>query len=510
MQRVRQEELAQGKKRPTGRDLPKRPSRIAIRSRSTDSDSSGVSDPSSARSESIALNTPVPSSSAAFDGGATTFSPPRHPSQRLQLFIAPAVHELDPFDTLPTHGVPHKSVEGLLQYCFDTLLPMTFSIETASYSERMARQGLVLRQKATSPAVFLGFMATVAAHRAILRGNHQDLAPSETNHDDLITDPDYKRVKHHTIVAVRKMIENRTARVGQYLIDACFGLVSVATIVGNFREARVHLQGISQMMSIAEISQESVEWLPITDVKLATALLSKPSLPLPWERQPIPQEILQLVSPPSDSDQSRLGTSLTHFAGLSSHLKELISRHRDICDICEFNVQNQGSLSHLQNRTLNRKATELEYDLTAYPYETSLFERDHNNQPIIPALENMVRLASLGLLAIAPHAILPSTGSGRATTHHQKRAFEDWLRERRNNCGRPELQVILWSLFCFIQCAEHQPEADFFIQQLALLTRELWLIKWHNTEATMYGFLYIPGLQAKKWENIYHSAMSVR
>lgn len=387
---------------------------------------------------------------------------------------------------------------------------MTFSIETTSHSEQMARQGLVLRQKTVNPAVFLGFMATVAAHRAILRGNHKDLAPSETNHDDLITDPEYKQVKHHTIVAVRKMIEDRTARVGQYLVDACFGLVSVATIVGNFREARVHLQGISQMMSMAEISQESAQWLPITNVKLATALLSPPSLPIPWERQPIPQEHLQLVSPQSESDRSRLGTSLTDFAGLSDRLKELISHHRDICNICEFNVNHPESLSPLQNLTLNRKATELEYDLTAYPYETTIFERDHDNKPVIPALENVVRLAGLGLLAVAPHAILPSTGSGRATTHHQKCAFQDWLRERQSNCGRPELQVILWALFVFIQCAEHQTEADFFIQHMAQLTRELWLMKWYDAEVTIYGFLYIPALQAKKWKNIYDSAMSVR
>jgi len=353
-------------------------------------------------------------------------------------------------------------------------------------------------------------MATAAAHRAILRGHHKDLAPSDTNHDDLITDPDYKHVKHHTIVAVRKMIEDRTASVGQYLIEACFGLVSVATIVGNFREAKVHLQGISQMMSLTQISQESAQWLPITNVKLATALLSPPSLPLPWERQPIPQEYLELVSPQPDSDRSHLGTNLTILAGLSDRLKELISYHRDICNICEFNINHPESISPLQNLTLNQKATELEHDLTAYPYETTIFARDHDNKPLIPALENVIRLAGLGLLAVAPHAILPSTGSGRAITHHQKRALQDWFKGRQNKCSRQELQAILWALFVFIQCAEHQPEAEFFIQQMAQMTRELWLLKWHDTESIIYGFLYIPGLQAQKWKDIFDSVMNER
>lgn len=120
----------------------------------------------------------------------------------------------------------------------------------------------------------------------------------------------------------------------------------------------------------------------------------------------------------------------------------------------------------------------------------------------------MIRLAGLGLLSRTPHSILPSCGAGRAVTHYQKRAFQKWLKQKRSDCGRPELQAILWALFVFIQCAEHQPEADFFTEQMAQLTRELWLIKWQEVEATVYGFLYIPGLQAKVWQNIHESAMS--
>jgi hypothetical protein len=386
---------------------------------------------------------------------------------------------------------------------------MTFAIETNSYTERIARQGVVLRQKATSPAVFLGFMATVAAHRSIFRGNHEDLAPSDTNHDDLISDPEYKQVKHHTIVAVRKMVDDLSC-VDQYLIDACFGLVSIAAVVGNFQEAKVHLQGIAQMMLIADISEESVAWLPIANAKLATAMLSRPLLPIPWERQPIPQEISQMVLPQPESEQSRLGTGFTKVAGLSDRLKGLIYDHRDICYICEFNVKHPGSLSAVGNATLNQKATELEHDLMAYPYETTIFERDHDNEPLVPALEGVVRLATLGLLSRTPHSIMPSCGAGRAITHHQKRAFQKWLKQKHSDSGRPELQVVLWALFIFIQCAEHQPEADFFTDQMAQLIRELWLIKWQEVEATIYGFLYIPGLQAKAWKTIHESAMCWR
>lgn len=144
----------------------------------------------------------------------------------------------------------------------DTLLPLTFPIESKSNSERLARQGMVLQSKISNPAVFLGFMATVAAHRAILLGYHKDLAPSEANHEDLITDSDYKKAKHEAVVAVRRAIQH-CQKPDQYLIDACFALVSTATIVGNFDEARVHLTGIAQMISsVGTTSEESMSSVP--------------------------------------------------------------------------------------------------------------------------------------------------------------------------------------------------------------------------------------------------------
>ena len=76
---------------------------------------------------------------------------------------------------------------------------------------------------------------------------------------------------------------------------------------------------------------------------------------------------------------------------------------------------------------LGRKATELEFDLVAYPYETDTFLRDGHDEPRLPALEAVVRLAALGMLSIAPRTIMPATGNGPALTHHQKKALETWI-----------------------------------------------------------------------------------
>lgn len=103
MQRVRQAESAQGKKRPTGRDPSKRPSTTpSSRRKSSDSE------PSSSN-ESRGLNT----ASAESDRLSLTRSPRQSP----RLHLTPAASDFDPFDTLPTNSLPHQSSESLLQYC---------------------------------------------------------------------------------------------------------------------------------------------------------------------------------------------------------------------------------------------------------------------------------------------------------------------------------------------------------------------------------------------------------
>lgn len=307
---------------------------------------------------------------------------------------------------------------------FNTLLPMTFPFAYKSNSERLARQGIVLQSKISNPAAILGFIATVVAHRAILRGYHKDLAPSQTDHDDLITDPDYKKVKHEAIVAVRQSIQSRQ-KADQYLIDACFGLVSTATVVGNFDEARVHLNCISQIISAVGASEESMSWLPVTFVKLSTAMLSQPSLSIPWTHEDIPNEILQRISPRRDTEQARLGTGFVLIPELSDQIKSLLSTHREVCNICEFSATHPGGLSALENSILIRKAIELEYDYVAYPYQSTAFRHNSDSEPLLPAFEAVVRLAGLGLLSTMPHAILPSSGSGRAILTTKNEPWKD-------------------------------------------------------------------------------------
>lgn len=368
---------------------------------------------------------------------------------------------------------------------------------------------MVLQSKISSPAVFLGFMATVAAHRAILWGRHRDLAPSDASHDDLITDPEYIKVKHEAMVAVRRIFEKRKT-IDHDMVEACFGLISTATVVGNFEEAKLHLKGIARLIQQVNSSEEAMMWVPISNVKVSVGLLSRPLLPLLFERKSIPVEVLERISPPPGANLARSGSGFMALARLSDRLKGLLSTGSDICHFCELSATDPLGLSSPENVCLRNKATELEYDLLAYPYAMTAFRQNENNEPQIPALEAVVRLAALGLLSFAPHTIMPSTGLGRALTYHQRRAVEEWLNDQQDaRCEVSELRVVCWALFVFTQNASKQVEEIFFTSLLAQITRELWLSTWPGVETIIYEFLYIPRLQSSIWERIWTEAQKV-
>ena len=445
--------------------------------------------------------------------------------QSPRLILTPAVHEFDPFNTLPTNELPHQSSESLLQYCesmvpcrllqgkvdqqagFDVLLPLTFCVEKKYARDRTARQGLVLSSKVSNPASFLGFLATTAAHRAVMYGRHKDLAPSSQDHDDLILDPDYARVKHEAMVAVRQAFGQRPV-VDEQMIEASFGLIATATVVGNFQEARMHLKLLDRLTSQIEFSEQTLMWLPVSIVKVSIGLLERPVMPLLIKREPIPDEVLRCIAPQPLTRMVRLGHEFWRLDTLSPILKSLLSTHKDICHLCEFNATDPRS-SPLDSETLRKKAIELEFDLVAYPYDNEAFLQKSGDQPEIPLLEEIVRLAALGMLSIAPHTIMPATGNGRAITHYQKRALEKWLGERQSE-PIEVLGVLCWALFVFTQNALKQPEETFFVELLAQFSRDLWLSTWEDIESVILGFLYIPGLQSSTWKTTWEKVCRVR
>ncbi|KIW19827.1 hypothetical protein PV08_00402 [Exophiala spinifera] len=497
MQRVRRLESAQGKKRTRSISNKSRASSSSTESSVSIKDEPVIQEPE--------LQTILQARPQIVVFSATSPTTPRTP-----LTISPANHEYDPFCTLPSNNLPHKTSEGLLNYCFDVLLPTTFSVEFKQPKARLARQGMVLQSKMNNPATYLGFMATVAAHRAVLYGRHQDLKPSDRDHDELISDPDYKMVKHEAIVAVRTMIQNSEGP-SQYIIDSCFGLVSIATVVGNFKEARIHLQGIAQVIARAGCSDESMIWLPVANVKVSVGLLEKPVLPLPWKRAAIPEKVLDRLTPPAESPFSHMGSEFRHLDSLSPTLHALLRTSRDICNFVEYSSRNPKGLNLSENTMLSHKATEVEYDLVSYPYDNpDFFVHGDNAEPFVPPLERVIRMAALGFRSFAPHAIMPSTGLGRATTCHQKDAVESWLRadkaRAKSSAASAERRAVTWALFVFAQCALGQVEEDFFVSLIVQMTDDLRFLSWLEMEQLLAGYLYMPQSQATIWAETWDKA----
>jgi hypothetical protein len=359
-----------------------------------------------------------------------------------------------------------------------------------------------------NPASFLGFLATTAAHRAIMYGRHKDLAPSQAPHDDLILDPDYVRVKHEATIAVRQVFEQHTVAQEQ-MLEACFGLISAAMVVGNFEEARLHLKIWDRITSQITVSEDTLRWLPITNVKVSVALLERPIIPLLLERNPIPDEILRRIYPRPDTPIARMGYDFCRLDQLSQPLGLLLSMHADLCLLCELSVLNPQASSQDEVRTVARKAVELEFDLLSYPYEVEELPRDSRDEPQLPALEAVVRLAAFGMMSIVPYNILPAAGNGRALTQHQKKALEV-LVGKRHLWDTEVLRLMCWVLLVFTQNALKQPEEGIFTDLLAQVSRDLWVSTWEQVEEIMFGFLYVPSLQNSVWREIWADVCQIR
>jgi len=389
------------------------------------------------------------------------------------------------------------------------MLPMTFQVEGKQRREALARRGMILQIQKSSPATFFSFLATSAAHRSLLLGSRADATTRpDMARVDLLNDREYALTQYEATAAVKRKLDNQT--IDRELVDACFGLVSTAVLVGNFWEARTHLQGIQVMVDRIgprQESSESVFWLPIADVTAALGMLSRPVLPLPWARTPIPNTVLSHISSAATMDMARLGSGFLALADLSDQLQSLLVNCRDICLFCECNALDSVGLSPEEHSVLRRKAVELQHDLLSYPSNTISPVADTLQDVSIAPLEAVVRLAMLGLLTIVPHRLLPWSGVSRALSRHQMAALKQWMRQTAaGDSNIAELNTIVWALFIFAQLAVDKPEEPFFILLLAQYTRQLWLVTWEDTETTMFAYLYIPQLQAGPWRKIWDLA----
>lgn len=298
--------------------------------------------------------------------------------------VAPSNHFLDPFATLPIGTIPHAIIEGILQYCIIDFVPMTFPAEWPA-AERRARVDMLLYAR---HAGFLALIATNAAHRVILRGQHEDLSPSKRTHAELIHDADHKNVLKHAYRATR--VKGDKAELDDEFLEAYFGLICAQTMVGDFSHSRALQQDVQEVLPNTKVPKESQAWLPLVDMSTAMGLLSQPTIALPWPRLPVPDEVIQRIRPASISRCSRPGCgvllSCPHYAAASSD-RRLLADAVLICYFAEFNVSRPGGLAAHEHVMYRCKGYELHQDVLDYVYDIFWQSENDGDALLVPALE---------------------------------------------------------------------------------------------------------------------------
>ena len=487
MRGVRQHEQSLGKRRPTGRPLP--------RTRSSEGASDIIS-----RGEFRSRERTPQSHSAALSRVRSQPTPP--PSS--QLCPSPKIEFLDPFATMPAGRLSHATIDSVIQYSISHFMPLSFPTENTA-AERESRFALLLYVKEHSPAAFLGFMTTVAAHRAVLYRKHEDLSPSDRVHSDLIRDNEYRMVLQEAVRATREM-QKKGEMDGEFL-EACFGLISAQTIVGDFNQSLPLLQFVNQALQTVKIPIGAEAWLPLVDIKTAMGLLSRPIKQLPWTKAPVPADVLLRIRPPETSVYCRLGVAFTEATHITRQLRKLLADGVVICQFSNFNCSNQDGLATYEHVMYRCKTHELEFDILSYVYDVFPCSGAEPPTIIVPALEQIIRMAILGILSTIAAAVHPAVGLGRALTYHQKNAFHGYGARLKPDMDRAELKILVWALFVYSAGARDQveePEFEYFLSQACIW---LGLRTWEEVEeAVLYKCLYVPGVQGRVWREVWQRA----
>lgn len=118
MQRIRHSELANGNKRKRGRENPKRSNSDRSQSDSNESASPVKDEPETPSISGVVRIQPKQTSTAVVAPSSRRISISGQSRAGISLSPSPSSnHDFDPFLTLPSNGLPHRSSESLLGYC---------------------------------------------------------------------------------------------------------------------------------------------------------------------------------------------------------------------------------------------------------------------------------------------------------------------------------------------------------------------------------------------------------
>lgn len=387
---------------------------------------------------------------------------------------------------------------------------MTFPIEASNPREYDVRRIKVLQSQSANLATFFGMMATVAAHRSIIQKRHKDLSPLTDRRNKLLFDDHFGVMKSHAL----KATQERIAQNGWDgpTVEAIFSLVGAEQILGNFEEARFHLAALRKFFmsgsTIAAASPAS-DWIPLTDVKGAIGTMSRPLFRLPWNPESIPQDTLEKLFAGRDYRMWFHQSAFHRVDGLSSQLKIIVEQAFVLCRFCQFNAKHSQALTAEEYEMFRRKMLEVEHDTLSYIYPGSP-SNDEQIPNKINLVEQITRLAILGITSSIMTNVLPSAGLGRALTHFQNSAIQNYLSSMKKLPDQITLRFVVWALVIFAHCAHEQSEEPFFIDTLVWSSRWAGINTWSDLETVCSSFLYVPAFQSSPWQRIWNKVITAQ
>ena len=370
-----------------------------------------------------------------------------------------------------------------------------------------AKYHVVLQEAISARATFFGYMALTAAYRAMIcsqRGGLPTMAGGQGT-----TDIEFYVMKGHALSAINQKI--KLFGPDTDCIDASCHLVGATCTLGDFQEARTHLEGIRGLIltlgsaTAGKIGRAGPSafnvsgWALWADVKVALGLLTRPLFGIPQETANLAAVTIPHIVPPSTSLLSQFESKAGVFIRLSRRLRSLLADVRDLCYFHDFELRDSHGLNQFQHAVFLSKSLLTEHSLLTYPYE--IFEcgpRSEDDLQIHP-LENVTRIAALCMMSCISITTSPATGLGRALTMHLQKAFVACRWPILNSFDHSVSNLLAWTLFLGVQGAEGQPEEKGFLEHLAKIAIARGWNEWEEVEHIMSGFLYLPILQERIW-----------
>ncbi|PGH13710.1 hypothetical protein AJ80_06215 [Polytolypa hystricis UAMH7299] len=447
--------------------------------------------------------------SPAWTGRHDDASPLALPSPLLDL----GASQSDPFLTLPgSHDSP-VVIDGLMKYFSGILIPMTFPSQSRRPQSPGDRKP-VLWFAAPEPGAFFGNMSLSAAHRAMMKVNNAVKVRSPRTMDMAKEEPDYYVMKAKCIEQMNELIKDPERSLDDVAFHIVISLISSALIFGDFREARIHMEGLKTMAALRggvfspKFSMRILSNLLVCDLKVSGGMMTRPLFPIVWKPPPIPPALAQRAFPSPSSPFSHLAESFYSNTIFSQSLAQIMKGLRDLLFLDVYDSLEPGALTVEEHELFRLHAHTIEHDLLDYPYRLPRRTPTNADVPTISPTENAARVSAIAYMSFCFVVSPPASGLSRALVSHVRRALAACPISQVDSRAEWNLDLLAWVAFVGAHGSFEPSTRAWFIERLREIVAIRGWKEWTEMELVLFRHFYLPRLQKLKWKRIWIDAIS--